>query len=159
MSHTEASWHAEISAHSPQVCDLTELAELGAELFARRSKLAKHLKDDLEAWESKVKVHRLSVPLEQCCDEGMLLDEPVAIRRLEGCPEKARSLVIEFLQAAPEPIREYLAFFSYHLVQIERRRRTGSHDWRSEAPSGSPEVLKDLMFKWGARFRRHRWTW
>lgn len=159
MPHTEASWYAEIAAHSPQGSDYVELARFGNELFVCRAEVAEHFKEELEEWEALIKMNRLAVPLEQCCDEGSPLGEADAMQRLAGCPQEVRSQVVLFFQSASEEVRDYLVWFCFYLVQTERQRRTGSCTWRTEAPSGSPEVLKELMFKWGPRFRRHRWTW
>ncbi len=159
MPHTEAAWRAELASHSPQSCDYADLTGFGNELFAWRSEIAGDAAGKLETWETYVKEHRLQVALEQCGDDGVLVTRDEIHLRLVGCPEPTRQRLVDFFETAPEPIRDYLAFYCYGLVQVERQRRTGSGAWRSQAPSGSPEVLRELMFKWGPRFRRHRWTW
>lgn len=161
MPHTEASWRAEIQAHAPQTCDFVELATAVPDLSSWRVEIAGEpgLRDCLETWEGFVQLNKLAVPIEQSTDDGVLASENEVEDRLAGCPADSRKSVGMFFAQCPEVIREYLAYSSYCLVQIERQRRTRCPEWRHEAASGSPEVLRELMFKWGPRFRRHRWTW
>lgn len=120
---------------------------------------APDLKECLERWEACIQANRLAVPIEQATEEGALGSEEEVALSLQGCSSEWRTPLFAFVQQAPEIIRVHLAFACFCLVQIERQRRTGNADWRTEAPSGSAEVLGELMFKWGPRFRRHRWSW
>lgn len=81
------------------------------------------------------------------------------VQRLAGCPAEWREPALHFMRTAPHEIVLYLACVSSVLVAIARERRTGCAEWKVEGESGSPEVLRSLMFKWGPRFQRHRWTW
>lgn len=117
------------------------------------------LKESLRSWEAYIREHQLAVPIEQATEEGVMARVEEMEHRLEGCPAEWRDPLTVFLQATPDEICAYLVYECYCLVQIERQRRTGCPEWRTEAASGSPEVLQELMFKWGPRFRRHRWMW
>lgn len=161
MAHPEPAWRAEIHAHAPQTCDFLELSGQVPDLSSWRAEIAQDpdLKECLEHWEAFIQANRIAVPIEQAMQEGALDSEEDIALRLQGCPSEWSAPLFEFFQQAPEAIRMYLGFACFCLVQIERQRRTGSPEWRTEAASGSPEVLRELMFKWGPRFSRHRWTW
>jgi hypothetical protein len=162
MPHPESSWRAEIEAHVPQGRDLAELRLRLPELSDWRADLiseGRETKEDLESWEAYIQENRIAVLIEHGTEDGTLDDEEAIASRLEGCPPELKEACMVFVQQAPEHIRDYLVHATYCLVQIVRERRTGSAEWRTEAASGSPEVLSELMFKWGPRFRRHRWSW
>ena len=161
MSHSESQWRAEIQAHAPRGGDLLALAEQVPDLEEWRFLIVQDpdLKACLEFWETWVRENALAVPIEQATEDGAVEDLGSVRARLRGCPAEFAAPAFEFLEGAPTEIRDYLVYRCHCLVQIERERRTGSGYWRSEAPSGSPEVLRELMFKWGPRFRRHRWSW
>jgi hypothetical protein len=162
MPHTESAWRKEIQSHVPQGRDYQELHRQVPDLSEWRLDLAEEPEDRecLERWEAFIRTHRIAVPIEQAIGEDMdLEDEEEHARGLAGCPAEWREPTLVFLQQAPQNIRMYLMCASYWLVHIERERRTGDAEWRIEAPSGSPEVLRELMFKWDPRFHRHRWTW
>jgi len=160
MQRTEAEWVAELAAFSPQSSDYVELAEVASELSEWRDELRHAFADDEEnlsaSWEAFINAQNLAVPLEQCCLDGTLLAPEEWKPRLEGCPVSLRVALEKFFFKAPQVIQEYLCLYFSSLVQIERTRRTGRPDWDAEPQSGSPEVLQELMFKWGARFRRFR---
>jgi hypothetical protein len=161
MPYPESAWRAEMDAHSPQAVDRIALARLEPELFEWRAMLCEEpgLGKSLRSWEAYVEAHRLAVALEQVTEDGDLDSEEEMARYLAGCPTETRAALTGFLQSAPAAVRDYLAATCYSLVRIARQRRTGRREWRIEASSGSPELLQELMFKWGPRFRRHRWTW
>lgn len=161
MSHSESQWRAEIQAHAPRGCDLVALAEQVPDLEEWRFLIAEdpESRECLEMWEAHLRENALAVPLEQATEDGAVEDLRFVRERLRGCPAEFAAPVFAFLEEAPTEIRDYLVYRCHCLVPIERERRTGSAHWRSEAPSGSPEVLSELMFKWGPRFSRHRWTW
>jgi hypothetical protein len=162
MPHLESAWREEIKAHLPQGCDYLELQRRVPDLSEWRLALTEEREERecLERWEAFIQAHGIAVPIEQAIDEDMEFeDEAEHARRLAGCPAEWRDPTLAFLRHAPEDIRMYLVYACYFLVQIERERRTGDAEWRTQAPSGSPEVLRELMFKWGPRFHRHRWTW
>jgi hypothetical protein len=161
MPHPGSAWRTEIEAHVVQGRDRIELAAQCPELSEWRAMLMEEpeLKECLRTWEAYIQEHNLAVPIEQATEEGVLASAADMGRRLDGCPGEWLISFAEFLQCPPEAVREFLAYTCYCLVQIERQRRTGRPEWCTEAASGSPEVLQDLMFKWGPRFRRHRWTW
>lgn len=157
MSHSELAWKREIAACSPQTCDFAELAKL--DLSSWRVALREEARRSLESWEAYVQTHKIALLIEQTSDEGFVLDDTEVQSRLAGCPPSIRARFQTYQLRAPERVREYLAHVYFWLVQIERERRTGNPSWLTEAASGSPEVLRELMFKWGPRFQRHRWTW
>lgn len=158
MAHSEIAWRTEIAAHRPQTCDYQEVA--ASELGSFRLALVRDYPRAVDAWEAYIQAHSLAVVIEQASDEGFMPEEDEQIAsRLKGCPQDLIARFQRYRKGAPSRVREYLDYFCYWLVCTERLRRTGSPEWRAEAPSGSPEVLAELMFKWGPRFRRHRWTW
>jgi hypothetical protein len=161
MPHSESAWRAELQAHNPQSCDHSELSLYVPDVSSWRVLIGEEpeLKDCLETWESFIQANHIAVLIEQASDDGALADESEIASRLEGCPAEWTGPFDVFVRSAPDPVRDYLVHACYCLVQIERERRTGNRVWRSEAPSGSTEVLRELMFKWGARHHRHRWTW
>lgn len=153
---TPADWESEMRAFSPQSADYTELAQTVPELAVWRSDLDVEIVGE---WESFIQAEGLAVPLEQCCEEGHLLEAAEHGHRLRGCPEQAREDLAFLLGQAPDDVTLFLAAYWSMLVQVTRKRRTGRYEWEPEPASGSPEVLSQLMFKWGPRHRRHRWTW
>lgn len=162
MPHTESAWRKEIQSHVPKGCDHVELHRQVPDLPEWRLDFTEddERKECLEHWEAFIQARGIAVTIEQALGEEMEFeDEAEHARNLAGCPVEWSEPTLEFLHDAPEDIRMYLAYACYCLVQIERERRTGHAQWRIEAPSGSPEVLRELMFKWGPRFTRHRWTW
>ena len=162
MPRSESEWRAEISAHVTLTCDLAELSLLYPDVSSWRVLIVEEepdLKECLEDWEVFIQVHRLAVVIEQASMDGVLHDAATMASSLQGCPAEWRTPFDVFVQQALEPIRDYLVYACYCQVQIERERRTGEPAWAVGSPSGSPEVLSQLMFKWGPRFRRHRWTW
>jgi hypothetical protein len=161
MPHDEASWRMEMSAHEPQTCDRVDLDAYGPELAEWRLQITQEpaLRQSLDYWSAYLLTNKLAVPVEQVADDGALIDPSEWNVSLSGCPEECRRQVIHFLEHSPEVIRDYLTYTCYGLVCTERKRRTGNSEWAIEAASGSAEVLHELMFKWGPRFRRHRWAW
>lgn len=161
MPHTALAWRAESQAHVPRSSDLFEFAQGAPDLSEWRAMLADDPddKERLEQWEAFVQERRIAVPLEQAMEFGELPCERELAARLADCPAEWREPTLLFVRTAPADIALYLACVSLVLVGIERERRTGCAQWQVEAASGSPEMLQSLMFKWGPRFHRHRWTW
>jgi hypothetical protein len=161
MPHTARAWRAEIQAHLPQGSDLVELARLAPDVSEWRAMLAEDpdTRECLEWWEAFVQEKRLAVVLEQAMAQGDFPSERELAAQWLDCPAEWREPALLLARTAPSEIALYLAFASMVLVRIERGRRTGHAQWQVAAESGSPEVLQSLMFKWGPRFHRHRWTW
>jgi len=161
MPHSAHEWHAEIQAHNPQSRDRIELAQWAPELPEWRAMLAEDPdeRECLERWETFVHEKRIAVVLEQAMEQGDMPSERELAAQLADCPAEWREPALLFVRTAPGEIALYLACVSLVLVGIERKRRTGDAEWQVEAASGSPEMLQSLMFKWGPRFSRHRWTW
>lgn len=162
MPHPESAWRTEIRAHVPKTCDYSELSlQLQPELSSWRGQIGSEpaMSECLDKWEGYIQAHGLAVVIEQASDDGVLRPEGEIASHLAGCPREITDSFDVFMRTAPEPVRDFLVFVFHCLVGIERARRTGNPRWHSEAPPGSPEVLGELMFRWGARFRRHRWTW
>jgi len=158
MRRTQLQWQAELSAYSPQTSDYVELAENASTMDDWRDELhaafADSDEDLLASWEAYIHAQNLAIPLEQCCLDGALLAPEERIEKLEGCPVELKAALDRFFLKAPLEIQEYLCLYFFSLVQIERNRRTGRPDWDAKPQSGSPEVLQELMFKWGPRFKR-----
>jgi hypothetical protein len=160
MTHSEHDWRAEIRAHAPLACDLIDMSWECLDMPSWLGEIGEEpgLKKSLESWQGFIQMHRLAVVIEQASADAELLDSRAMTASLRGCPAEWRVPFDIFMQAAPKPIRDYLVYACCRLVAIERERRTGHPVWGGESPSGSPEVLNQLMFKWGPRFKRHRWT-
>lgn len=160
MRRTQLQWQAELSAYLPQTSDYVELAENASIMDDWRDELhaafADSDEDFLVSWEAYIHAKDLAIPLEQCCLDGAVLALEERNDRLLGCPVGLKAALDQFFLRAPLEIQEYLCLYFSSLVQIERNRRTGRPDWEVEPPSGSPEVLQELMFKWGPRFKRFR---
>lgn len=161
MSHLPNAWRAEVEAHVPQGRDFIELARRAPDLCEWRAALADDPAQEecLLNWENFVRETRIAVVLEQAMGDGDFPSERELPALLSDCPAELLKPVLLFRRTAPSDIALYLACACMVLVGIERERRTGSAEWRIEAPSGSPEMLRSLMFKWGPRFTRHRWVW
>jgi hypothetical protein len=161
MSHSPAAWRAEVEAHVPQGSDLVELARRVPDLSEWRAALADDPDEEecLLHWEIFVRETRIAVVLEQAMGEGDFPSEQELRALLSNCPAELLEPVLLFRRNAPRGVALYLACACMVLVGIERERRTGCAEWKIEAPSGSPEMLRSLMFKWGPRFNRHRWNW
>jgi len=164
MQRTQLQWQAELSAYSPQTSDYVELAGNVSTMdyYCWRDELRAAFADcdeDLPAsWEAYIHAQNLAIPLEQCCLDGAVLAPEERNDKLEGCPVELKAALDRFFLKAPLEIQEYLFLYFSSLVQIERNRRTGRPDWDAKPQSGSPEVLQELMFKWGPRFKRfHPW--
>lgn len=160
MRRTQLQWQAELSAYSPQASDYVELAEHASTMDYWRGELRAAFAASEEnlpsVWEAYLYAQNLAIPLEQCCLDGALLAPGERKDKLEGCPVALKEALEHFFLQAPLEIQEYLCLYFSSLVQIERNRRTGRLDWDVEPQSGSPEVLQELMFKWGPRFKRFR---
>jgi len=161
MPHTALAWRAEVQAHLSRSSDLIERARQVPELSEWRAMLADDPEEEecLAHWEAFVRETRIAVVLEQAMEGGDFPSEQELAARLADCPAEWREPALLFVRTAPRDIALYLACVSLLLVGIERERRTGCAQWEVEAASGSPEMLQSLMFKWGPRFHRHRWTW
>ncbi len=161
MSLASEAWVAEILACRPQGSDYTEIARwiAGGDDWREFLCQDEESKEALNAWEAFIQIRGIAVPIEQVALDGLPLDFQAVAVRLKDCPSRWHQPTLEFLRCAPEEVRDYLVAFHADLVQTERRRRTGALSWSPAAVSGSPEVLQELMFKWGPRFRRHRWSW
>lgn len=159
MSRSPKDWEREIAAFQPQSCDYARLREIEDASLLEGIDWDADLREELQAWQAYLQHHGLAVPLEQCCGDWMLLPRPGRAVRLAGCPPQARQALDYFFDHALEAFQEELAWRTALLVQIVRERRTGRAQWAPASASGSPEVLAELMFRWGPRFTRHRWTW
>lgn len=161
MRHSASAWCAEIRAHAPTSSDYLELAQQVPVLSEWRVALAEDsaTRKCLEHWEAFVQRTRIAVVLEQAMAGGELPSARDLADALAACPPEWLQPALTFVRTAPTDIALYLACVSMVLVGIERERRTGCAEWQLEASSGSPEMLQSLMFKWGPRFQRHRWTW
>lgn len=158
---SEALWWTEVAAFRPQAQD-EPADDLYGNLDDYRAWLketAPHFDRDRLRWESYVLSARLWLVLEQCSWEGGLLEAHEFALQLDGCPHSLRASFEGFLQHCPPPVADYLAMRYFELVRNVRLRLTGQADWQRPAASGSAEMLASLMFKWGPRHTRHRWTW
>lgn len=158
MPHSQSAWFEEIRAHVPQASDFAEVSSVWPDVSSWRAEVAHDpgLKECLKSWEGYIFEHRLAVVLEQASVDGVLAEARSVTTILQQCPDEWRLPFEVFAQMAPTSIRDYLVYACSCLVQIERKRRTGHAVWIGNLPSGSPEVLSQLMFKWGPRFRRYR---
>jgi hypothetical protein len=90
--------------------------------------------DLAEHWDGCVWEHSLSVALEQCCHEGVLLPREQRALRLKSCPKEVQDGLNYFIGHCPSHVLHYLALFHSVLVRVERAKRSGSPDWRPDKP-------------------------
>ena len=101
-------------------------------------------------WIDYIYGHELLLPLEQSCNEGVLLPTDMRLMRLATCPEVLLRPLRWFFEFCPAHIKSYVALYFFTLVRIERARRTGDPFWSpatgKETPPAStfyrPRTLK-----------------
>lgn len=91
--------------------------------------------DSLERWQCEVmQCPMFTLALEQCCDDGVLLDWTQAATRLSSAPEFVRDYLAAFEKKCPIHVAAHVAHYSYWVVRSERGRRCGWPDWTPRFP-------------------------
>jgi hypothetical protein len=96
-------------------------------------------------WDCYIIEHDLSVPIEQSCDQGVLLPLEQRHIRLLHCPERQRSALRGFFVNCQLHVQHYLALRHYLLIRIARHHATGKADW-SPATAPPRSVYRDNTF-------------
>lgn len=96
-------------------------------------------------WDCYIVQNELWLPLEQCCQDGVLLPMDQRALRVKTCPQKMLSALSWFFQHCPVHVKHHLALIYYVVLRMDRARRTGSPEWRPEtAPPRDP--FQDTVF-------------
>jgi hypothetical protein len=96
-------------------------------------------------WDCYITRHDLPVPIEQACDEGVLLPLEQRHIRLLHCPERHREALRCFFVNCQLHVQHHLALRYYILIRISRHEATGKADWSPDtAPPRS--VYRDNTF-------------
>jgi hypothetical protein len=96
-------------------------------------------------WNCYILEHDLWVPIEQACDQSVLLPLEQRHIRLLHCPEKQRNELCVFFVNCQLHVQHHLALRYYLLVRAARHEATGKADWSPEtAPPRS--VYRDNTF-------------
>jgi len=145
----EDAWLAEVSELGFDEEDFrtAECAELADELdlFRIQALVDPNFYDAMYEWDCYIVEHSLWLPLEQCCNDGVLLPMGQRELRVKTCPQEMRGRLGYFFGHCPAHVKHHLALMYWVVVRIDRARRTGSAEWRPEtAPSRSP--FHDTVF-------------
>ena len=129
-------WMAETERFEPdqEDFDAAHCAELADELdlFRVQAESDPDFFDTWSDWELFLWANELWLPLEQCCNDGVLLPMDMRALRVQTCPEKLLRPLRRFFENCPAHVKHHIAMVYYVLVRIERARRTGSAEWRPE---------------------------
>lgn len=145
----EDAWLAEVEEFGFDDDDLraAECADLADELdlFRIQALADPNFYDTLSEWDCYILEHSLWLPLEQCCNDGVLLPMGQRELRVKTCPQEMRDRLGYFFGHCPVHVKHHLALMYWVVVRIDRARRTGSAEWRPEtAPPRSP--FHDTVF-------------
>jgi hypothetical protein len=136
-------WRVEIEAFCPEErdFDVAECAELADELDLYRvmAEDDDDFVDEYGEWDGFVWEHELWLPLEQCCDDGVLLPMEERALRLRTCPEELLRGLRWFFELCPAHVKHHLALHLSLLVRSERARRLGTPRWRAETAASREE--------------------
>lgn len=135
-STIEDAWLAEIDAVGFDEEDFrtAQCAELAVELdlFRIQALADPNFDDTLYEWDGYVVEHGLWLPLEQCCNDGVLLPMGQRELRVKTCPLEMRDRLGYFFGHCHAHVKHHLALMYWVVVRIDRARRTGSAEWRPE---------------------------
>lgn len=91
-------------------------------------------------WLDYVYEHEILLPLEQSCNEGVLLSIDMRTMRLLTCPEVLLRPLRWFFELCPAHVKSYIALYFFHLVRIERAKRTGDPFWSPATGKETPPL-------------------
>ena len=124
-----------------------ECAELADELdlFRIQALADPDFKRSKYGWDCYIVEYSLWLPLEQCCQDGVLLPMDQRTLRVRTCPDAMLSPLGWFFQHCPVHVKHPLALMYCVVLRMDRARRTGSPEWRPEtAPPRDP--FHDTVF-------------
>ena len=145
----EDAWWAEVEEYGFDDEDFrtAACAELADELdlFRIQALADPNFHDTMYGWDCYIVEHSLWLPLEQCCNDGVLLPKGQRELRVKSCPLEIRGYLGYFFGHCPAHVKHSLALIYWVVVRIDRARRTGSPEWRPEkAPPRS--AFHDTVF-------------
>ena len=114
--------------------DAASCAELADELdlFRVQAESDTNFWETYDEWDEFVLANELWLPLEQCCNDGVLLPMDMRALRVQTCPDKLLRPLRRYFENCPAHVKHRMALMYYMLVRIERARRTGSAEWRPD---------------------------
>lgn len=145
------AWLDEIEDHSERPYDEFERSLEGAELaeeldlYRLMADRDKRFKRRMYFWDCYIVEHDLAVPIEQCCDEGVLLGLEQRHVRLLHCPLQHRKALRGFFVNCQPHIQHYLALRHFLLVRMARHEATGNAAW-SPATAPPRSVYRDNTY-------------
>lgn len=71
----------------------------------------------------------VTLGVEQCCKQGVLLTEDLRATRIKDMPFEDRARLSYFLARCPRHVLVHVSHYIYWLVRSERGRRRRSPDW------------------------------
>ena len=73
---------------------------------------------------------RIWLPLEQCCNDGVLMPMDLRVTRIQTCPRELLNSLGYFFEHCPSHVVHHVAHYVSLLVKMDRGRRTGNPEWR-----------------------------
>ena len=96
-------------------------------------------------WDCYIIKHDISVPIEQACDQGVLLPLEQRHIRLMHCPEPQLIALHGFFVNCQLHVQHHLVLRHYLMIRIARHEETGKADW-SPATAPRRSVHRDNTF-------------
>jgi hypothetical protein len=128
------SWDDEVQAceFEPRDWDAADCAELADELryLEILADADNRFEEQWTDWHAFVFEKAIWLPLEQSCNEGVLLPREQRVLRLASCPESLLQPLRWFFRLCPAHVQARVALETFVIVRSERARRTGCSDWR-----------------------------
>ena len=147
----EDAWMAEVDLFGFDDEDFgtAECAELADELdlFRIQALTDDNFYDTMYEWDCYIVEHNLWLPLEQCCNDGVLLPMGQRELRVKTCPQGLRDRLGYFFGNCPAHVKHHLALIYWVVVRIDRARRTGSPEWRPETAPQRAHLHDTVFFR------------
>ena len=144
-------WWAEIERYGPSEddYDAANCAELAEELdlFRIQADADPDFESSFYEWDVFIFQNSLWLPLEQCCNDGVLLPMGMRTLRVKTCPEELLRPLGRFFEVSPAHVKHYVALIYYVTVRSERARRTGSPEWRPKTATPRSPLEGTVFFR------------
>ena len=129
-----------------RTADCAELAD-ELDLFRIQALADDNFYDTMYEWDCYIVEHSLWLPLEQCCNDGVLLPMGQRELRVKTCPQVMRGRLGYFFGHCPAHVKHHLALMYWVVVRIDRARRTGSPEWRPETAPLRTHLHDTVFFR------------